>query len=121
MNAIELARQAYAPAQTVIRTPRSVEAQLFAEITSKLGDVGDDYPALAAALHQNRQLWNALAIDVADRDNGLPSELRARIFYLAQFTEKHSQQVLRGEAEVAPLIEINTTILRGLQSRAAQI
>lgn len=115
MNAIELARQAYAPSPQTLRTPRSIEAQLFSEITRRLSRAKDDHPALVAAVHDNRQIWVTLAIDVADPDNALPQPLRAQIYYLAEFTEQHSQKFLRGEASVDALIEINTAILKGLR------
>ena len=70
---------------------------------------------LATALHRNRQLWTALACDVADADNPLPAELKARVLALAEFTHLHSTQVLQGQAEVDVLLDINTAIMRGLQ------
>lgn len=121
MNVIEKAKQAYAPAQTPIRTARSVEAQLIGQVTSRLQKVATDdvrnFPAIVEALHENRRMWTTLAVGVADTDNPLPAPLRAQIFYLAEFTEHHSQKVLRGQAEIAPLIEINTAVLRGLNGQ----
>jgi len=67
-------------------------------------------------MHENRQMWLILATDVAHEDNGLTKELRAQIFYLAEFTELHTAKVLRGQASAEPLIEINTAILRGLNA-----
>ena len=119
MNAIELAQQAYAPSTVALRTPRSVEAQLFTEITSRLSQPDTPYAQMVAAVHDNRQLWVTLAVDVADADNALPQDLRASIFFLAQFTEHHSQKVLRGEADLQPLIDINTSIMRGLRAKGA--
>jgi flagellar protein FlaF len=55
-----------------------------------------------------------MAVDVADKDNSLPSSLRAQIFYLAEFTELHSSKVINEDANVDVLIEINTAVLRGL-------
>lgn len=115
MNAIELARQAYAPSPQTLRTPRSIEAQLFSEITRRLSNSKGNFPALVNAVHDNRQMWVTLAIDVADSDNALPSSLRAQLYYLAEFTELHSQRFLRGEVDVTALVEINTAILRGLR------
>lgn len=73
------------------------------------------YNELVGALHDNRRLWTILAADVASKANSLPSELRARIFYLSEFTQKHSALVLRKEASVKPLLEINVAIMRGLR------
>lgn len=55
-----------------------------------------------------------MAVQVADDENALTDDLRARIFYLAEFTAFHSTKVLKGEADIAPLLEINTAMMRGL-------
>ena len=54
-------------------------------------------------------------MDVAEPTNLLPQPLRAQIFYLAEFTMHHSAKVLKGDASVAPLIDINTAVMRGLR------
>lgn len=74
------------------------------------------YPEYAQALHDNRKLWNTLAIDVADKENGLPSQLKAQVFYLAEFTVQHTSKILKDGASVMPLLEINMAVLRGLKS-----
>lgn len=121
MNVIEQARQAYAPTQIAIRTERSIEAQLIGQITSRLRQAETatpkNFPALIAALHDNRRMWVTMAAGVADQENGLPRALRAQIFYLAEFTEHHSRLVMRGEADASALIEINTAVLRGLNGQ----
>ncbi|TCO73355.1 flagellar biosynthesis regulator FlaF [Rhodovulum euryhalinum] len=119
MNALHMARTAYsAPTQAQTRTPRATEYAAFARITARLkaaeGAGRRNYPALAAAIHENRKLWTMLAADVADGDNGLPQALRARIFYLFEFTTHHSREVLNGKADIGPLVEVNTAIMRGL-------
>lgn len=122
MNALNLAQKAYATTEAPIRTPRSTEYEAFARITHRLNAAASKgrqgFTQLAEAVHANRQLWTMLATDVADAGNGLPQELRARIFYLAEFTNHHSHQILNGQAGPDPLIEINTAIMRGLRNRA---
>jgi flagellar biosynthesis activator protein FlaF len=122
VNVIEQARQAYAPANSPVRTDRSTELQIFSQTTSRLRLAATaqptDFARLAAALHENRRLWTLLAADVADDDNGLPAALRAQIFYLSEFTDHHSRRVLRGEADATALIDINTAVMRGLMGNA---
>lgn len=122
MNAINMARSAYATAAAPIKTSRSAEYEVIARITHRLQaahDQGrDGFSALATALFENRRLWTSLAADVAEADNPLPEALRARIFYLMEFTNQHSRKVLAGDAEVGVLIDINTAIMRGLRSEA---
>lgn len=117
MNATDLAHQAYAPNQSHIRTPRSIEAELVSDITRRLSRPGASFSDLVQAVHDNRRMWTALAIDVADTENALPAELRASIFYLAEFTDIQSQKFLNRRSDLAPLIEINTAVLRGLRGR----
>ena len=120
MNAIELARQAYAPTSFPLKSDRAIEAQLVGQMTARLRSTAQNadanYPAFVQALHDNRQMWIRLAVDVADTDNGLPQNLRAQIFYLAEFTELHTGKVLRDAATADALIEINTAVLRGLNA-----
>ncbi|SFT96306.1 flagellar protein FlaF [Sedimentitalea nanhaiensis] len=78
------------------------------------------FTSLAEALHDNRKLWNIFAIDVADPGNSLPKDLKARLFYLAEFTNHHTSKVLARQASVEPLLEVNTAIMRGLRSRGSQ-
>lgn len=123
MNVIEQAQQAYAPTQVAVRTDRSVEAQLISQVTARLrkayGDQTTDFPGFISALHENRRMWTALAADVADSANRLPKELRAQIFYLAEFTDHHSQLVMRGQADVTALVDVNTAVLRGLNGQGS--
>lgn len=123
MNAIDTARSAYGQPHSAARSPRGIEYDLFARITGRLSRAWetrqDDFPALAAALHDNSQLWAVLAGDVADDGNRLPAPLRARLFYLYEFTTHHSRAVLSGTAGAGVLIEINTAVMRGLRGNGA--
>ncbi len=118
MNITDQARHAYAPKTSALRTGRSAEHQLFSEVTNRLrttvNQLPSGFPAFAEAVHANRAVWTHLATQVADNDNALAEDLRARIFYLAEFTTFHSRKVLKGAADIGPLIEINTAMMRGL-------
>ncbi|MCK0120419.1 flagellar biosynthesis regulator FlaF [Loktanella sp. F6476L] len=118
MNAVELARQAYAPTNNPLKSERSIEAQVIGKITAKLRLAAvrreSDFPAFVDALSKNRKLWNLLATDVAGVKNDLTPTLRAQIYYLAEFTDLHTAKVLRGNATADALVEINTSIMRGL-------
>lgn len=120
MNATLLAQNAYRQDAQAVRTHRGVEYDAIARITHALktaarhGSTG--FPELAAAIHDNRRLWTILATDAADAGNQFPDTLRARIMYLAEFTRLHSSKVLNEKASPAPLIEVNTAILKGLRN-----
>lgn len=117
MNAFSMAQRAYAPTSAPTRTARSAEYDVIARITFRMKSAleGNHFPKLAEALHENRVLWTALASDVAGEANQLPAELRARIFYLAEFTLLHTSKVLAKQASAVPLLDINAAILRGLR------
>lgn len=124
MHASILAQSAYRSQSGTIRTDRALEYDAFARVTQSLGLAANtttpDMAALAKAVHENRRLWTILAADAADPKNPLPHGLRAQIIYLADFTRIHSSKILAGEATLAPLIDINTTVMRGLGERKLQ-
>lgn len=118
MTAHSMAMRAYAQAASSIKTERQSEYDTIARVTKELkaasANAEKDFPRLAAAVHKNNELWTLLAMDVANEDNGLPRDLRARLFFLSEFSKRHAAQVLGRKADVAPLLEINTAILKGL-------
>ena len=125
MNALDMARTAYSSAAAPIRTNQSTEFEIFAQFTGRIksaaakGKLG--FSELAAALHDNRRLWTTLAADAASSENGLPPMLKAQIVYLAEFTHLHTSKVLSGKATVDPLIDINTTVMRGLRQQGGAL
>lgn len=118
VSATQAAKSAYESGPAEIRPARYVEIEAFTRVTRQLRAVAENDARLdtdvATAIHRNRELWSLLAQDVANPRNGLPSQLRASIFYLAEFTHHHSRLVLKGQAQIAPLCDINQTIMAGL-------
>lgn len=126
MNSAALATTGYGDAQIAFQDLRQNEYRTFAEATRRLriaaeankGQAGG-FAALAEALHDNIRLWMVLAADVASPKNELPAQLRARLFYLAEFTRVHSAKVLAGDATPDALIDVNTAIMKGLRAGVA--
>ena len=114
------AHSAYASPAQPTRTARGTEYDLIARITARLRAAGSSgaFADLVRALHDNRMLWATFAADVAEPGNGLPEPLKARIFWLAEYTDRHSDRVLAGEAGADALVEINTAVMRGLRGDA---
>ena len=116
------ARSGYASASSSIRTGRDSEYAVFAQVTSALSAVDEQdraaYPQLARAVTDNQRLWGVLAADLMHDDNQLPVPLRATLVSLAEFVRRHSLAVLGGRASLAPLIDINTAIMKGLRGDA---
>ncbi|MEM8690497.1 MAG: flagellar biosynthesis regulator FlaF [Pseudomonadota bacterium] len=123
MNAFNNAQRAYSENIVTVQTSRRSEYDVIAGVTHRLRDTAvaskKDFAAFAEALYDNRKLWKALAIDVSDAANELPNDLRARIFYLSEFTDAHTSKVLKKKASVMPLLEINMAVLRGLKTEGA--
>lgn len=123
MNVHSQAQRAYSAAEAPTRTGKSVEYEAVARITHRLHSAAEEgqpgFARLAEALHDNRKLWCIFATEVADPGNPLPADLKARLFYLAEFTLHHSARILAGEAGIAPLLEINASVMRGLRGGAA--
>ncbi len=120
MNAFSTAQRGYSASAATTQTDRRAEYDLIARLTHRLRATAvkakGSYPEYAQALHDNRKLWNTLAVDVADKDNGLPSQLKAQVFYLAEFTAQHTTKILKDGAPIMPLLEINMAVLRGLKT-----
>lgn len=118
MNAQSLAQRAYSQSGRTTKTARGTEYELIARATHRIKTAAEAgplaYPKLVEALSENQRLWTILAVDVADKDNALPNDLRARIFYLAEFVQQHTTKVLMKKGRITPLLEINAAILRGL-------
>lgn len=121
MNVINMAQRAYAPTAAPTRSNRSIEYDVIARITYRLKKAIEkkDLGPLLEALHENRKLWRTLALNVSQADNGLPEELRARLYYLSEFTNHHTSEVIRNKISAIPLVEVNTAILRGLKTEGA--
>ena len=64
------------------------------------------------------KLWRTLAADCMDERNQLPQDVRAKIVSLSLWIAKYSRTVTRDGASLDPLIEVNRTIMQGLQGAA---
>jgi flagellar biosynthesis activator protein FlaF len=113
--------RAYQQAAQRAETPRDVEYRLFAQVTRALLDVKstprEDVSAWIDILHWNRRVWAALADDCAQADNALPDATRAQIISLSLFVHRTTSQVMRREAEIDVLIDLNRTMMQGLSGR----
>lgn len=122
MNAYT-SQNAYGRTDAPLRNARSIEYDVFARVTRALtaaiAQRDTAFPAYAQALHDNQRLWTVLAADLAREGNGFPAPLKAQLFYLFKFTAQHTPKALKKEAGLEVLIEINTSVMRGLRGEAA--
>jgi flagellar protein FlaF len=113
--------QAYKNAQAATEDPRATEYRLFGQVTGRLLEVQASQAQgtkLVEAIDWNRQLWRTLAADCMDDRNALTQDVRAKIISLSLWVSKYSRRVTREKAPIDPLIEINRTIMQGLQGNA---
>ncbi len=116
-----MSHQAYQSTQRITEDPRGTEYRLFGQVTGALIEAqkqGIKGGPLAEAVDWNRRLWGTLAADCMDDRNRLPKEVRAQIVSLSLWVTRYSKQVTRKGASMDPLIEVNRTIMQGLQGAA---
>jgi len=112
--------KAYQQTQKKFANPRDTEYRLFAQVTSALissKDLLRTDQRLISAVTRNRELWSTLAIDCAHEGNQLTRELRAQIVSLSLWVSRYTSSVMRENAELEPLIDVNRTIMEGLAPR----
>ena len=96
-------------------TDRDNEYRLFSNVTAALTALDNATNATAAdALEWNRQLWLALQTDLSHEGNRMPDDLKAKMISLAVWVDRYTETVLRGEATIDPLVEVNRAIMEGL-------
>ena len=113
--------KSYQNAQRTVEDPRSTEYRLFGQVTGALINAksGSAQGApLVEAIDWNKRLWRTLAADCMDDRNRLTEDVRAKIVSLSLWVTKYSRSVTREKAPIDPLIEINRTIMQGLQGSA---
>lgn len=116
--------QAYQRTSARSEDPRSTEYRLLGHVTRALMEVQDagagEIRKRAEALDWNRRVWSAFAADCANTDNGLPESLRASIISLSIFISKETSAAMRGGGDIETLIDLNRTIMQGLEPSAQQ-
>ena len=115
--------RAYQQAAQRSETPRDAEYRLFAQVTRALMDVKskprEDVAAWIDVLHWNRRVWATLADDCSNPANALPGGRRApRSSRSASSCTAHTSHVMRREADIETLIDINRMMMQGLSGRA---
>ncbi|MBO9501801.1 MULTISPECIES: flagellar biosynthesis regulator FlaF [Brevundimonas] len=116
--------QAYSKAATRTETPREMEYRLFGQVTRALIHASQvdksDVATRIDALDWNRRVWSALATDCADPGNAMGEALRAQIISISLFVSRHSSEIMRGDEDFEPLIDINRMIMQGLAPAASE-
>ena len=109
--------KAYQRAATQAEAPRDLEYRAFGQATAGLVRLQQEKLGpgqVAEVLDANRKLWGMLAADCSLPENRLPLTLRAQIISLALWVARYSSEILRGGAEIEPLINVNRDMMEGL-------
>ena len=114
--------QAYAQTQKTSMPPREVEAMAFTKAALMLEDAKqtlDDYDSYASALKFNQLLWTIIQADVVDKENKLPSPIKANILSLSIFVDRQTIKALAEtkEQHLDILININKNLAEGLMAQ----
>lgn len=111
---------AYKQTAKKMEDPRRIEKRVFMQVTSKLErfkGIKDPFgitEEMKDALWENQRLWNILKSDLLFTGNNLPTELRASLASLGIWVDEHTVKVLKAEATVDSLVEVNKTIIGGI-------
>ena len=115
-----MTHKAYQTALLATEPPRATEYRLFGQVTGALMDAKSSNAhgtTLVEAIDWNRRMWRTLAADCMDDRNSLTQDVRAKIISLSLWVSKYSRRVTREKAPIDPLIEINRTIMQGLEAK----
>jgi flagellar biosynthesis activator protein FlaF len=110
--------RAYQNAQRILEDPREIEYRLFGEVTHALLEVKNTDAKgakLIEALDWNRRVWKAMGDDCQNPNNKLPAAVRAQIITISLWVGRYTRKVVRKHASLDPLIEVNRSIMQGLQ------
>lgn len=120
-----LAYKAYGQVTQRTATGRALELTIFEQVTSDLqkvlDDGGENPGAWGEAIYRNLQLWTIIATDLLSPENALPDETKAGLISLSEFVRRTSIKVLAGSEGLADIIEVNRTIMAGLDGSAASV
>ncbi|MFY0597929.1 MAG: flagellar biosynthesis regulator FlaF [Cognatishimia sp.] len=116
-------------------SPRQIERRVLSNVTAEMESKylafdqaetsGDKLALLAEGLRDtlwyNERIWLAMRNDLSETGNALSPDLKAGLISLALWVETHTQGVLKGERKVKPLLDINRSIVRGLEGNPMHV
>jgi flagellar protein FlaF len=76
---------------------------------------------LRDSLWYNERIWMTMRNDLAESGNALSPDLRAGLISLALWVETHTQGVMKGEKKIKPLLDVNRSIIRGLEGNPMHV
>ncbi|MCX8506149.1 MAG: flagellar biosynthesis regulator FlaF [Alphaproteobacteria bacterium] len=113
---------AYGKSNRSTRSPRETERDVIARVTHQLRSAKEkrsDGVFVVRAISDNLSLWYVLMTDLANDNNTLPVDLRAKLLSLGMTVVRECEQVDRTRVNIDFLIEINQSIMDGLTETSA--
>jgi flagellar protein FlaF len=110
---------AYLQTKQEIVDPREMERRVFVRVTEQLrmaaeGETRSEF--YHQAILDNRRLWSAVACDISDPSNMLPTDVKSGLLSIAVWVERESSAAHRGEGDLGTMIQINESVMAGLLS-----
>lgn len=116
-------------------TPRQIERRVLSSVTAELESRQLDFDqaekpgeklamlanGLRDSLWYNERIWMTMRNDLAESGNALSPDLRAGLISLALWVETHTQGVMKGEKKIKPLLDVNRSIIRGLEGNPMHV
>ncbi|MEE2945447.1 MAG: flagellar biosynthesis regulator FlaF [Pseudomonadota bacterium] len=116
-------------------SPRQIERRVLSNVTAEMESKylafdqaetsGDRLALLAEGLRDtlwyNERIWMTMRNDLAENANALSPDLKAGLISLALWVESHTNGVLKGEKQIKPLLDINRSIIRGLEGNPMHV
>ncbi|CUI98134.1 flagellar biosynthesis regulator FlaF [Cognatishimia activa] len=116
-------------------SPRQIERRVLSNVTAEMeskylafdqaATSGDRLALLAEGLRDtlwyNERIWMTMRNDLAENANALSPDLKAGLISLALWVETHTNGVLKGEKQIKPLLDINRSIIRGLEGNPMHV
>lgn len=116
-------------------SPRQIERRVLSSVTAEMESKylafdqaetsGERLSQLAEGLRDtlwyNERIWMTMRNDLAESGNALSPDLKAGLISLALWVENHTQGVLKGEKKVKPLLDVNRSIVRGLEGNPMRV
>jgi len=116
-------------------TPRQIERRVLSSVTAELesrqlefdqvATSGEKLAILANGLRDslwyNERIWMTMRNDLAESGNALSPDLRAGLISLSLWVATHTQGVMKGEKKIKPLLDVNRSIIRGLEGNPMHV
>ncbi|MDI9349627.1 MAG: flagellar biosynthesis regulator FlaF [Candidatus Symbiobacter sp.] len=113
---------AYGKSNRSTRSPRETERDVIARVTHQLRSAKEkksDGVFIVRAISDNLTLWYVLMTDLANDNNNLPPDLRAKLLSIGMTVVRECEQVDRTRVNIDFLIEVNQNLIDGLSENVA--